>query len=251
MARGPFGRTASHAAWVAGVIAGTLATGLPSLGLAQVDTLFRNFLQGVAPPAGQPPSGYPPPPSYYPAPPGAYPYLPPPSYPRPLRPEPPPAANRASVAETQRMLDELGYDAGPASGTWGERSARALRAFQRDHDLPTDGAITPASQATVKGAWYGRERAPAASAAAVPPVPRPDDAPSFNCARAGTPSEVAIRRDPDLAGLDRELAQVYAAAGDAPAASSTQQRAWMKRRDACGADAACLRHAIADWITAL
>ena len=64
---------------------------------------------------------------------------------------------------------------------------------------------------------------------------------SFDCAKAGTPSERTICSDAALARLDRELGQAYAArlvqAGTPAAKEATraQQRAWLKIRDrACG-----------------
>lgn len=39
------------------------------------------------------------------------------------------------VSGVQARLTNLGFDAGPADGDWGKRSARALRAFQRANGL--------------------------------------------------------------------------------------------------------------------
>lgn len=44
-----------------------------------------------------------------------------------------------SVRNTQRLLNELGYDAGPADGLMGSRTRSAIRRFQIEHGLPVDG----------------------------------------------------------------------------------------------------------------
>ncbi len=50
--------------------------------------------------------------------------------------------SRRSVADTQRRLATLGYDAGPADGVLTTRTRDALRAFQRDRALPVTGRMT-------------------------------------------------------------------------------------------------------------
>lgn len=81
-------------------------------------------------------------------------------------------------------------------------------------------------------------------------------APSFDCARASTPTEHAICGAPALAALDRALADAYRAArtgaGEAERARiRAEQIAWLGRRDACGADAACLEARMAARLAAL
>lgn len=44
-----------------------------------------------------------------------------------------------SVANVQRLLTELGYDAGPADGLMGSRTRSAIRAYQIDKGLPSSG----------------------------------------------------------------------------------------------------------------
>ncbi len=240
---------------------GSLACFLPAPASAQWDTMLKTFMQNVAPPSSQPPPSYYPPPAYYgqprptySAPPsGAYQQYPPPppAYYGQPRPVVPTAADRQRAAEMQRMLDDLGYDAGPASGSWGERSREALRGFLRDHGQPASGEVTPVSQAAVRSAWHERGQAvmPSMPAAA-------NGAPSFDCRRAAAPAEIAICRDPGLAGLDRELAEAFqqaqaaAASGDT-ADLSAQQRAWMRRRDACGTNVLCLRQTMAGRVAEL
>lgn len=70
---------------------------------------------------------------------------------------------------------------------------------------------------------------------------------SFDCARAASPSEQAICSDDNanLGSRDIILARLYAAlVEDGGHAAIVQEQAdWLKARDACGADAACLRTA--------
>ncbi|MDP3519166.1 MAG: lysozyme inhibitor LprI family protein [Hydrogenophaga sp.] len=82
-------------------------------------------------------------------------------------------------------------------------------------------------------------------------VPVLHAAPSFDCARvaAGSIAE-RVCRDPELARLDRQLAEVYAAAQDKarnehPATLRAEQRGWIKGRDDCWKSTditACVAH---------
>jgi peptidoglycan hydrolase-like protein with peptidoglycan-binding domain len=59
-------------------------------------------------------------------------------------PEPTPAqapATTMTVAEMQKRLNELGYQAGPADGKSGPRTVNALKKFQHDHNLPVTGQL--------------------------------------------------------------------------------------------------------------
>ncbi len=47
------------------------------------------------------------------------------------------------VTEAQRLLNELGYDAGGVDGKAGSRTAAALKAFQGDRGLSQDGSVSP------------------------------------------------------------------------------------------------------------
>lgn len=78
--------------------------------------------------------------------------------------------------------------------------------------------------------------APAASAA------------SFDCAKAGSPTEKAICRDPAVSRLDEQVAAAFKAAltlwpaGNWPAYIRTEQRNWLKDRNGiCKGDVACLK----------
>jgi hypothetical protein len=55
---------------------------------------------------------------------------------------PPPAVRAASdpvVADIQSRLTVMGYDAGPVDGMFGPKTAAAIRRYQMDHGLPSDG----------------------------------------------------------------------------------------------------------------
>lgn len=63
-------------------------------------------------------------------------------------------------------------------------------------------------------------------------------APSFNCSAARGIIETLICQDPGLAALDRQMAEVYAAAeakahNEFPFVLKPEQRAWTKERNAC------------------
>lgn len=71
---------------------------------------------------------------------------------------------------------------------------------------------------------------------------------SFDCAKAGTPTEKAICKDSAVSRLDDQVAAAFKAAqglwpaGNWSAYIRTEQRWWIKDRDSiCKADAACLK----------
>lgn len=72
----------------------------------------------------------------------------------------------------------------------------------------------------------------------------------MNCERAATVTEKAICDDTVLIDRDRDLAKAYAKALTADPAQTTAvreaQRAWLKERNRCGANAECLRNAYDD-----
>ena len=83
---------------------------------------------------------------------------------------------------------------------------------------------------------------------------------SFDCARAAGPAEHAICGSADLAGVDRSLASAYGAdarqfqaIGDPAALAKLRasQKAWLRQRDACGGDEACLRRVMGERVQAL
>lgn len=63
-----------------------------------------------------------------------------------------PAVSRATVREAQRLLNQLGYEAGPADGVMGRRTRGAVIAFQHESGLAPDGVIGPATMAALRSA---------------------------------------------------------------------------------------------------
>lgn len=80
--------------------------------------------------------------------------------------------------------------------------------------------------------------------------------PSFDCARAGTPTEHAICGSERLAALDRDIAAAYSAARrvatppQADALKADQLR-WLGRRDECGNQPDCLATSMEYWLMGL
>lgn len=61
--------------------------------------------------------------------------------------QPTKSATSMSVADAQRKLTDLGYSPGPIDGAAGGKTATALRAFQKDHNLPITGKLDAATVA--------------------------------------------------------------------------------------------------------
>lgn len=57
---------------------------------------------------------------------------------------------RATVAEAQRLLHALGYDAGPVNGVLGPQTRRAIAVFQRHNGVSVDGRMTRALVANLR-----------------------------------------------------------------------------------------------------
>lgn len=82
------------------------------------------------------------------------------------------------------------------------------------------------------------------------------EAASFNCARAGTPSERAICGSRALEDKDVEMATIFGLirpvfAMGGRAAFMDQQNAWLVQRNRCGADRACLTRRYDERIASL
>ena len=88
---------------------------------------------------------------------------------------------------------------------------------------------------------------------AITPAQTRTEQPSFNCARAASPAEQAICHDAALAELDRSLTTTFARARATGNAADLveQQRAWIRQRDACGANVACLHQTMAERLASL
>lgn len=149
--------------------------------------------------------------------------------------------DRQQMIAVQAMLSDMGYDLA-VDGVMGPGTARAIREFQGERGLPVDGepstTLIAQLEALMREGWY-RTGGPAGEA----------QGPSFDCAKAGNPSERAICGDAGLAFLDREVAKAYSAAAargsDADRrALRERQRTWIEFRDRCEADVQCLRFAM-------
>jgi len=62
----------------------------------------------------------------------------------------PPAPGDGLVAGIQSDLVTMGYDPGPADGRMGPKTAGAIREYQADHALLTDGRASPELAAHIK-----------------------------------------------------------------------------------------------------
>lgn len=127
----------------------------------------------------------------------------------------------------QSALNARGFDAGPVDGQPGQRTRLAIAAFQNSIGTSRTGELTQSEFAMLTGGVA-------------------DAGPSFDCRRAGTPTEIAICSDPTLAALDRALAQAWKSGG-----RPANQAAWLRSRDACGADVPCLTNSMRTRVFAL
>lgn len=171
-----------------------------------------------------------------------------PTTPRPQEPTTPAGPTRAEILEAQQFLDQLGYDPGRPDGLMGPNTARAISEFQRDAGIQQTGSVTDALIARLRVA------ASSPSDGGEHAIPQRAEGPSFDCARAGTPTEFAICASPELAQLDRRMADVYGAAhanASNPSAVVDAQRSWISRRNACRSDVDCLRAVMQERLAAL
>lgn len=58
----------------------------------------------------------------------------------------------ADVKTLQTRLNELGYDCGKVDGKYGDKTAAAVKAFQKDHGLKVDGIAGEQTQTALNGA---------------------------------------------------------------------------------------------------
>ena len=77
--------------------------------------------------------------------------------------------------------------------------------------------------------------------------------PSFSCAKARLDTEKTICQSPLLTNLDFQLAGIYAIALQSSSSADIrrQQRLWLRRRDACGANDICIEKHYRERISAL
>jgi len=84
------------------------------------------------------------------------------------------------------------------------------------------------------------------------PTPAKTPTPSFNCAKASTPSEIAICSDFDLAELDNRLAKVYSKARSTCQKDvKAEQKEWLKEISSCLSNIQCLKNSYTSRIQEL
>lgn len=202
-----------------------------------VNELFRSIIQQPQQPQKPPAPAHSPPPTY----------APPPSYTPPPKPKQRSSVAPAQVAQTQQMLNDLGFDAGPADGVAGRRTIDALNAFQLANGLTVTPSIDKQSLSTL--AAIHRHTV----GIAAPPTSS-DVSPSFDCELATTTTELAICNNVALAGLDQQLASLYrqhlSGSGGASGIKD-EQRNWLLQRNQCGGEVNCLLAAYAHRVASL
>ncbi len=148
-----------------------------------------------------------------------------------------PSMARSDIREIQSLLAQSGYDPGPIDGLMGQKTRTAIRAFERDNGLSVTGRPSRQLQADLRRA---------VARIAIPERPATGAVrPSFDCARASTPTEFAICGSTDLAELDQAITRNYAFALESADATTgvairNSQKAWLDSRDRCGGDVQCL-----------
>ena len=165
------------------------------------------------------------------------------------------------IATLQRMLEELKRrQAAPAA----PQADPAKQAWEAVKDTESQ-AVLQAFVARFPGSIYGDfararleelRRATARPAPAPTPPVRATPRPSFNCAYAKLPVEIAICNSLELADLDVRMSRLFyrrkarLRAGEQRWLKSTQ-KSWLSTRNACGADTACIRQRYLERIRAL
>lgn len=165
--------------------------------------------------------------------------------PTPQRHTAPVGPTQSEVFEVQQTLAALGYDPGAPDGLMGRNTASAIVAFQRDNGLRQTGAVNDTLLNRLRNA---------ARVAGGDTAPQRVVRPSFDCTRAGTPTEYAICGNPGLAQLDRQMADAYAEAraqAANPSIVADAQRSWMSQRNACRSDVDCLRASMQERLATL
>jgi hypothetical protein len=159
------------------------------------------------------------------------------------------AAQRLLGQETTRVLQQRLSDMGYAivvDGQGGPATRRTLEQFYDDAGVtprPTD--IDEDAGFIVMSYAERGFRNPAGNQAIRSRPQTAGPGPSFDCARAGTPTERAICSNAELARLDRNLGRVYSQLRRSLPADGAErlrrdQREFISGRDACGADIACI-----------
>lgn len=111
---------------------------------------------------------------------------------------------------------------------------------------PQTAAATPSEQSSSPAPPSSIAALPAGGASVSPvlqAVIAKTAGPSFDCTKATSATALAICGNADLSELDRQMAILYYSRTDYAADQSVRdtQRAWIRGRDTCQADVACLR----------
>ncbi|HXQ47534.1 MAG TPA: lysozyme inhibitor LprI family protein [Caulobacteraceae bacterium] len=114
---------------------------------------------------------------------------------------------------------------------------------KRSEVSENQGAVAIASGGnTLTDAQLWGNSAPAAPADNTSTNAAPVAAPSFDCTKAQSDTAKAICADPELASLDREMAEAYRARLVLDPTTQARQKAWIGARDiGCQADKDCLK----------
>ena len=143
------------------------------------------------------------------------------------------AACSGGEAEDASSPDEVGTSAGAATTTTdtAPEASSGASADSTERDRMEDGPeASPSPEAQVE---------PSGSVSQV--------GPSFDCAKAGTAVERTICDNPMLAAADADLANLYRQVSG----QRSQQRAFIRRRNACGPDDGCLGQAYVERLSEL
>ncbi len=73
-----------------------------------------------------------------------------------MRGEPLQTTSPEDIARMQADLHYLGYDPGPVDGTYDPQTKRAIKRFQEEHGLHTDGAAGPLTEQAILKAIHAR-----------------------------------------------------------------------------------------------
>ena len=71
--------------------------------------------------------------------------------------EPPKKTNPDDIARIQSDLESLGYDPGQVDGTYGPQMRRAIKRFQQEHGIHTDGAAGALTEQAILKAIHARK----------------------------------------------------------------------------------------------
>jgi len=93
-------------------------------------------------------------------------------------------ASGADVLELQRTLARDGFDPGPLDGKFGEKTERAVRAFQRANGLSVDGVVGPQTRSALAGGIVSP--APSQPTPVPPPTPSGDGSVTTSRSRTGS-----------------------------------------------------------------